>query len=155
VLGRVVQVLVHADDDGDVLVLGRRRDDHLLRPGLHVYLGLLGVGEDTGRLDHHVRAQVTPGQLARVTLGERLERLSAHGDLVRGRLHLVRQPAQDAVVLEQVGEGRVVGEVVHTDQLDVGPPVKSRPEEVTPDPAEAVDTNADGHRTHLLARSDG
>src|SRR5205814_8032877 len=32
--------------------------------------------------------------------------------------------------------------------------LESRPEEVTADPAEAVDANPDGHRTHLLARSD-
>src|SRR2546430_197667 len=101
------------------------------------------------------RPRALCGPSCRVALDEHLERLATDADLVGRRLHLVRQPAQDAVVLEQVGEYRVVGEVVDADELDVGPPVESRPEEVTADPAEAVDANTDGHETHLLARGDG
>src|SRR4029450_3753309 len=86
VLGRVVGVVVNTHDDGDVLVLRRRRDDDLPGAVVEVHLGLVGVGEEAGRLDDDVRAQVTPGEVGRVTLGERLERVATHGDLVRGRL---------------------------------------------------------------------
>jgi hypothetical protein len=85
-----------------------------------------------------------------VTLGERLERVAAHRDLVGGGLHLERQSAQDAVVLEQVGQRGVVGQVVHADELDVRAGCEHRPVEVAADPAEAVDANPDGHRSDLL-----
>ena len=111
-LAGVVLVVVDAHDDGDVLVLGRGRDDDLLGAVVDVRLGLVGVGEEAGRLDDDVGAQVAPGQLGRVALGEGLDRLAVDGDLVGGGLHLVRQAAEDAVVLEQVGERRVVGQVV-------------------------------------------
>jgi hypothetical protein len=97
----------------------------------------------------HVRAEVAPRQLGRVALGERLEALAGDGDLVGGRLHLVRQPAQNRVVLEQVGQGRVVGEVVRPDELDVGARGEHRPEEVAADTAKAIDTHTDSHRSAL------
>jgi hypothetical protein len=146
VLRRVVRVVVDAHDDRDVLVLGRRRDDHLLGAVVQVHLGLGAVGEEPGRLDHDVRAQVTPGELGGVALGERLHGGAGHGDLVRGGLHLLRQAAQDAVVLQQVGERGVVGQVVDADDLDVRARGEHRPEEVAADTAEAVDANPDGHR---------
>jgi hypothetical protein len=146
VLGRVVRVVVDAHDDGDVLVLRRRRDDHLLGAVVQVHLGLVAVGEEPGGLDHDVRAQIAPRQLGGVTFGECLHGLAAHGDLVGGGLHLVRQAAQDAVVLQQVGERGVVGQVVDADDLDVRAGGEHRPEEVAADTAEAVDANPDGHR---------
>ena len=57
--------VVHAHDDGVVLALAGRRDDDLLRAGGEVALGLLGVGEQAGRLDHVVDAELLPRQLAR------------------------------------------------------------------------------------------
>ena len=110
----------------------------------------LGVGEQAGRLDHDVGAQVAPGQLARVALGEHLERLPAHRDLVGGGLDLERQAAEDRVIFQQVSQGGVVGEVVGADQLDVRPGSENGPEEVAADAAEPVDANPDGHRFHLL-----
>ena len=49
------------------------------------------------------------------------------------------------VVLEQVGQGRVVGQVVDPDDLDVGAGGTNGAEEVAADPAEAVDTYTNGH----------
>src|SRR4028119_96017 len=53
------------------------------------------------------------------------------------------------VVLEQVGEGLVVGEVVSPHDLDVGAGCEHGAEEVAADAAEAVATNADSHETGL------
>ena len=64
VLGGVVQVVVDAHHDRDVLVLGRRRDDDLLGAVVDVHLGLGGVGEEAGRLDDDVHAEVGPVRLA-------------------------------------------------------------------------------------------
>jgi hypothetical protein len=119
VVGVVVGV-VDAHHDGDVLVLRRGGDDHLLGAGLEVGLGLGGVGEEAGGLDHHVGAEVLPRQRGRVALLERGERLAADRDGVSGGSDLAGQPAQDRVVLQQVGQGLVVGEVVDPDDLDVG-----------------------------------
>jgi hypothetical protein len=145
VLGRVVLVVVDTEHDGEVFTLGRSRDDDLLGAAVHVRLGLARVGEQTGRLDHHVGAEVAPGQLARVALFEHLEGLAPDGDVVGRGLHLVAETAQDAVVLEQVRQRGVVGEVIDGNDFDVGALRQSGTEEVAADPAEAVDTNPDGH----------
>ena len=80
-----------------------------------------GVGEEAGGLDDDVDAQVAPGQLVRAALGERLDLLLADDDgVVAVERDVVRQAAQDRVVLEQVGQGRVVGQVVDRHDLDVG-----------------------------------
>src|SRR5215217_6760480 len=49
-------------------------------------------------------AEIAPGQLARVALLEHLEGLATDGDVVGRGLHLVAEAAQDAVVLQQVGQ---------------------------------------------------
>ena len=80
VAGRVVALLVDAEDDRDVLVLGRRADDDLLGAGLDVRLGLLGVGEDAGRLEDDVDPEVAPRQRRRVLLGEDLDLAAVDDD---------------------------------------------------------------------------
>ena len=45
-----------------------------LAPPSRCALGLVGVGEEAGRLDDDVDAEVAPRQLGRVALGERLDR---------------------------------------------------------------------------------
>ena len=51
-----------------------------LAPAVEVLARPVGVGEEAGRLDDDVDAQVAPGQLRRVALGEHLDRLAADGD---------------------------------------------------------------------------
>src|SRR4030095_16651508 len=130
---RVVLVVVDAHDDGDVLVLGRGRDDHLPGPALEVLGGVVALGEDAGRLDDHVDAQVAPGELGRVALGAGQDPLAGDGDrlVVEGDVPL--QAAEGRVVLEQVRQGLVVGQVVHGHDLDVL--ALGRPEVVAADAA--------------------
>ena len=54
---RVVLVLVDAEHDREVRLLGRRGDDDLLRAGLEVLGRGVAVGEDAGRLEHDVYAE--------------------------------------------------------------------------------------------------
>src|SRR5262249_61451389 len=68
---------------------------------------------------------------------------------VRADLHLVRQPAEDGVVLEQVPDRAHVAEVVERDDLHVGAGGEQRPEEVPPDPTEAVDSHPNSHKISL------
>jgi hypothetical protein len=60
VLGSLVLVVVDADDDGDVFILGRGRDDDLLGAGIEVTLGLGGFGEEASRFDDDLDAELTP-----------------------------------------------------------------------------------------------
>ena len=71
---RVEGVVVDAHHEGGVGAGGRGRDDHPGRAGLEVGGRLVAVGEEAGRLDHHVDAQVAPGQRLGVALGGDLQR---------------------------------------------------------------------------------
>ena len=74
-----------------------------------------------------------------------LDGRAAHGDRVVGVGHVVGEHAEHRVVLEQVGDGLVVHQVVGGDDLDVGTGRLDGPEEVAADAAEAVDPYANGH----------
>ena len=80
-----------------------------------------------------------------IALGEGLERLAVDGDLGLGGGHVAVEATEDRVVLQQVGQGGVVGEVVDADDLDVGARRGGGAEEVAADAAEAVDPYADSH----------
>ena len=82
VLRRVVVAVVDAQHDGDVLVLGRRRDDDLLGAAVDVRPGLGGVGEEAGRLDDDVGAELLPRQRRRVALLEHLDACAADDDVL-------------------------------------------------------------------------
>ena len=60
----VVLVVVDAEHERDVRVGRGRRDDDLLRAGVEVLLGRGPVGEEAGRLEHDVDAEVAPRQFA-------------------------------------------------------------------------------------------
>ena len=89
-------------------------------PPVDVRAGLVGVGEEAGRLDDDVDAEVLPRQRARVALGEHLDGLAVDDDGLSSASTDFAEPAEDGVVLEQVRQRRGVGEVVDADDLDVG-----------------------------------
>src|SRR5437879_4731254 len=59
----IVLVVVDAEHDRDVRALRRRRDDDLLCPGRQVLGGIVAAGEEPGRLEDHVHAELFPRQL--------------------------------------------------------------------------------------------
>src|ERR1043166_2236655 len=62
----IVFALVHAHDDGDVVVLGGGGDDDLFRASDQVPLGLFAVGEQAGGFDDHFNPQRLPRKIRRV-----------------------------------------------------------------------------------------
>ncbi len=101
-------------------------------------------------LDDQVDTEVAPRQPLWVTLCEDGEPASVDGDLVALGAHRPGKPAEDGVVLEQVGEGGGVGEVVDGDDLELGVALARGAIDVASDPAEAVDANLDSHPSALL-----
>ena len=144
VLGVVVGV-VDTDDERCVLVLGGRGDDDLLRTGLDVGLGGVGVGEETGRLDDDVDVVLTPGEVLRVPLRGDDDALAADDDGLVVVVDILAEAAEDGVELQQVRQGLVVGQVVDRDNLDVGAALEDGAEVVASDTTEAVDAYTNRH----------
>ena len=100
---RVVVAVVDAEHDRHVRVRRRRGDDHLLRAAVEVLCGALAVGEEPGRLDHDVDAEIAPRQARRDRARERSwSSLPPTRDLARRRPRRPRRAAEHRVVLEQV-----------------------------------------------------
>ena len=97
-------VEVDAEGDGHVRVGGRRRDHDLLGSGLEVLGGVLPVGEQAGRLDHHLDAELPPGQRRRVALAEHADLLAVDAQAGVGGLHLAAERTVVGVVPEQMGD---------------------------------------------------
>ena len=142
---RVVALLVDAEDDRDVLVLGRGADDDLLGAGVDVRLGLGRIGEDAGALEDDVDAEVAPRQGGRVALGQDLDLTAVDDDRRVAGTDVARVGAVGRVVLEQVRVHLRVDQVVDGHDLHVRGTLDERLERLPTDPAEAVDTDACGH----------
>ena len=140
----VVPLVVDTHHHRVVLVGGRGRDDDLPgAPLVDVHPRLLGVGEEAGGLDHDVDPQLTPGQVAWVPLGEEADGAPVDPDLFAVRADGRAEGAERGVVLEEVGEGRGVADVVDGDHLDLRVEPVRGPEDVPPDPPEPVDADLD------------
>jgi len=154
VRGGVVLAVVDAHHDRDVLAAGRRGDDDLPGAPVQVLARVGGLGEPAGRLDHHVHAQVAPGQRGGVTLGQHPDRVRAGRDDAVAGLDRQVQRAQQGVVFQQVRACGQVAQVVRGDDLHAraGPGLHGPPE-VPADPAKSVDAHPHGHGCVLLFMS--
>src|SRR5438046_596695 len=80
--------------------LGRRRADVLLRPGGGVLGGVIAVGEQAGRFEDDVDAEILPRQLCRIAHREDLELVAVDGNGVLSGFDFGVQVAEHRVVLE-------------------------------------------------------
>ena len=113
----VVRGVVHPVAEGHVGPLGGRRDDDLLGAAGQMRGGLVAVGEQAGALEHHVDAEVLPGQLSGVAFAEYAHALAVYEQcLVTGRDFVPEGPVH-GIVLEEVGERLGIGQVVDGDKL--------------------------------------
>lgn len=128
-----------------------------LAPGVDVALGLGGVGEQAGRFDDDVHAQIFPRQGGGAFLdGQALDLLAVDDQrVVLGKAGVgllandrPRELALGGVILQQVGE--VIGrdEVVDGDHLDLLAQqtlIADRPEDQPTNAAEPINTNTNCH----------
>jgi len=135
-------------------LLGGSGDDDLLRAGGQMLRRAVAVGELAGALEHHVHAQVFPGQGRGVLAREYLEFVAIHRDAVGAAGNRGAEVAEHRVVLEQMRQRPGIGEVIDTHEVDVVVGER-RPHDVAPDPPEPVDAYSDRHVASSSRRACG
>ena len=109
---RVVLVLVHAHDDGNVFFLGRGGDDDLFGAVVTVHGGLRGLAEDARAFYHNVHVVVAPDELTGVALGKAVNVPVAHAHVRAVDGHVQVRAAIDGIVFQQVKIGFRIKQVV-------------------------------------------
>jgi len=127
-------------------------DDHLAGAGLEMLRGRGTRAVTTGGLDHHIDAELTPGQLGKLRLGQRANRMAVDDQLAVGVLHGARERPVDGVVAQQVRERGGAGDVVHRDDLKRRLLFVSGAQDAASDAAKTIDCNSGGHLSVLHAR---
>ena len=136
----VVELVVDAHDDGEVVVLRGRRDDDLLRAGVEVRLALLLVGEEARALEHDVDAELFPRELRGVLFCEDLDVFPCEGKLAFACRGLRLGAAVDRVVVVKVSERGWIREVVDGDELEIRDfALLKRADDAAADSSETVD----------------
>ena len=97
-----------------------RRNHHLLHRPAQVFAGIGSVGEQPRALQHDLDSQRRPVNLGRIAHLEDLDPPAIHADGVGLGFDLPAEIPQDRVVLEQMGQGARVGDVVHRDEIQLG-----------------------------------
>jgi len=153
-LGRIVLFFVDPQHDGLDLALARSGDQHLFGPGRQVSLGLIGMSEQAGGLDHQLHPQVLPGQLGGILGGHNAFDLVAVDDndvilgqrgIALGGGNLSGEFPVDRIVFKLVGEILGVGGDIHHRHHVQGVAqyflFRHSTDHQAADPAETVDTD--------------
>ena len=139
----VVEMVVHAHHHGEILVLGWGGNNHLLRAGFDMALGLLAVGEEAGGFNHHVHAEFLPWQFGWGWGFHHLDLRTVHHEgFVVLMADFAIERALSGIVFEQVGE--VIGgdEIAHSHYLHAVADealLHHRTERQPADPSETID----------------
>jgi hypothetical protein len=118
-LGGVIVTVVDAEHEGHVRVGGGSRDDHLLRACVEMLLRRRPVGEEPGRLDHDVDAEVGPRKRRRVALGQPLHFVARDRQRATGHFHVFAEAPEHRIVTQQMRHRLDVAEVVERHDLEV------------------------------------
>lgn len=139
---RVVRVGVDAVRERDIGTVGGGADEHALGTGVDVGAGGLGVGEAAGRLEDDLHAELGPGKLRRLALGEHLDAVAVDDEGVAVDAHRTAEATRGRVEGEQSREGGRLRQVVHGHDLEVGVALEQCAQHVASDAAESVDGDA-------------
>jgi hypothetical protein len=107
------------------------------------------VTEDAGALEDNIDAQLAPGKVGGVALGHVLDLLAVDDEVAVAGRDLALEGAVGRIILQQVGHNIDIGQVVDSNELDLGV-FDSNSEHIASDTAETVDTNLDTHLCSLL-----
>src|SRR5437879_11735978 len=102
------------------------------------------VGDEARRVDHDVDSQVLPGQVAGIPLGKDLHPCPVHPQVVALGGDVTLKIAEDRVVLEEVGQGPRIRDVVDRDDLEVAP-AQGGAVDIAPNAAKPIDANLHRH----------
>src|SRR5690606_33405818 len=125
----------------------RRRDQDLFGAALQMRAGFRFAGEQAGALEYDVHAEIAPGQLGGIALGEHPDPVPIDDHRVAFDLDVAREFAVRCVIPRQVRVGLRIAQVVQRDDLDIFLTVRlvNRTQHVATDSAVTVDSDFDGH----------
>ena len=109
--------------------------------------GLFLGSKKSGAFEHHVNAQLAPGQFGRIAIGEHAYAIAVHHQAVTVDHHAAIEATVHRIVARQVGIGLRVTQVVDGHDLHIvtsGRLVMSA-QDVAADAAVAIDGDFDGH----------
>ena len=144
VLGRVVLLVVHAHDDGDVFVLGGGGDDDLFCAVFNMHGRLGGRAEDARAFHHDVNIMRAPGKLLGVALCKAVDVPVAYCGVLTVDLGVKVGTSIDGIVFQQVEIGFRVKQVVDGNHFHfVAVALVQGAENLPPNTAKAVDAYFD------------
>lgn len=148
----IVLVIIDTDNEGtDTVTLTRGGDKDLLSTSLDMLPCSSGVNKDTGSLNHNINAELLPGQLERVSVGDDLDFLTIDSDRFLSGDDIGVKGTKNGIVFEKMGGGLDAGSIINTDDVHVGIGTTCpATNEVTSDTAETIDRYA-----HLHGRGGG
>mmetsp|Transcript_3228 Transcript_3228/g.3973 ORF Transcript_3228/g.3973 Transcript_3228/m.3973 type:complete len:359 (-) Transcript_3228:18-1094(-) len=148
----VVFGVVHTTDQSLQIAFARGADDDLLGTSLDVSCRLVGLHEDTSRLNHKLHTHLLPGQgLGTFTAGlDALDLVAVHDELVLlTNLHVVLEFAVHRVILHLIRKVlRIRGHIHHAHHVQLAAQevlIANGLEDHTSDAAEAVNADLGGH----------
>ena len=122
-------------------------------PASRCFCAAVARVEVPGGLEGDVDAELAPGELRGILLGEELDLVAADADEAVAGLDRDVEVAEHGVVLQQVRHRLRVAEVVRRDDLEVAAALDLRAQEVPADAAEAVDPDPDLRHEVVAFRS--
>src|SRR5579863_7420864 len=119
-LRRIIDLVVHTEDDGDIFILGGGGDYDFFHRAAEMFFGIVGVGEAAGGFKDDLGSDGFPGKLGWVFLGKNLNAFAIDRDAVGAGGDFVVQVAENGIVLQQVSQSFGVGKIVDGHDFDVG-----------------------------------
>src|SRR6266508_4121489 len=145
---RIVVRVVDPQDERDVLVGCRRRDDRLFCAGVKMSTDLSCVGKDAGGLDHHIDAELFPWQAGWILLIQNDDILAVDFEDALTDFDRPRENSIVGVIAEQMRVGFQVRHVVHGDHRQtIFMTLEHGPQNQSADPAEAAYSDSCCHGT--------
>ena len=140
-----VGVVVHAVHEHRRVILAWRALYDFFGAGLDVRLARFFGQEETGAVDHDIRARFVPLQVGGVTLSRQANFLAVNHHIAAVNRDVAIEAAVYGVVLQHVSQVFGVEQVVDGDDLDVFEVFRDSAEHHSSDAAETVDADFNCH----------